>query len=258
MRMILFLFLAVSAAPVWASNINLLSKDAGMTGTFGTKSYDALTDTTTIETALECTDLDGGVSPWSPECSETYATGFAMDMSGTANYSDNSWSVSGSVGLLGDVPWSNASASFSQDVYFEVLETTTIAIDFSWSDFYADSLDNQLGDSGGAALGTSSLFFQLLDLSAGTNLYRFDASTALLDATTPQSGYEHLTITLDPGVYWTAASFRSDVGTLVDGGSIDQAVAASFSVSVVPIPAAVWLFGSALAGLGWFRRRQTA
>jgi hypothetical protein len=29
-------------------------------------------------------------------------------------------------------------------------------------------------------------------------------------------------------------------------------------VNVVPIPAAVWLFGSALAGLGWMRRRQTA
>jgi len=28
--------------------------------------------------------------------------------------------------------------------------------------------------------------------------------------------------------------------------------------NVVPIPAAVWLFGSALAGLGWMRRRQTA
>jgi hypothetical protein len=27
---------------------------------------------------------------------------------------------------------------------------------------------------------------------------------------------------------------------------------------VVPIPAAVWLFGSALAGLGWMRRKQTA
>ncbi len=27
--------------------------------------------------------------------------------------------------------------------------------------------------------------------------------------------------------------------------------------SVVPIPAAVWLFGSALAGLGWLRRKQT-
>ena len=28
--------------------------------------------------------------------------------------------------------------------------------------------------------------------------------------------------------------------------------------SVVPIPAAVWLFGSALAGLGWMRRRRIA
>ena len=26
-------------------------------------------------------------------------------------------------------------------------------------------------------------------------------------------------------------------------------------VSEVPVPAAVWLFGSALAGLGWMRRR---
>jgi hypothetical protein len=29
-------------------------------------------------------------------------------------------------------------------------------------------------------------------------------------------------------------------------------------VSTVPVPAAVWLFGSALAGLGWMRRRKTA
>jgi hypothetical protein len=31
---------------------------------------------------------------------------------------------------------------------------------------------------------------------------------------------------------------------------------ASISVSTVPVPAAVWLFGSALAGLGWMRRKQ--
>ena len=29
-------------------------------------------------------------------------------------------------------------------------------------------------------------------------------------------------------------------------------------VSTVPIPAAAWLFGSALAGLGWLRRKKTA
>ena len=33
-------------------------------------------------------------------------------------------------------------------------------------------------------------------------------------------------------------------------GSIDN-----ISINVVPIPAAVWLFGSALAGLGWLQRR---
>ena len=32
----------------------------------------------------------------------------------------------------------------------------------------------------------------------------------------------------------------------------------NIEASVVPIPAAAWLFGSALAGLGWLRRRQTA
>jgi hypothetical protein len=32
----------------------------------------------------------------------------------------------------------------------------------------------------------------------------------------------------------------------------------NFSATVVPLPAAAWLFGSALAGLGWLRRRQTA
>jgi len=31
-----------------------------------------------------------------------------------------------------------------------------------------------------------------------------------------------------------------------------------FFVTTVPIPAAVWLFGSALAGLGWMRKKQTA
>jgi hypothetical protein len=31
----------------------------------------------------------------------------------------------------------------------------------------------------------------------------------------------------------------------------------SLTFATVPIPAAVWLFGSALAGLGWLRRKQT-
>jgi hypothetical protein len=38
-----------------------------------------------------------------------------------------------------------------------------------------------------------------------------------------------------------------DVRSLLAGGT----------VTAVPIPAAVWLFGSALAGLGWMHRKQT-
>ena len=38
----------------------------------------------------------------------------------------------------------------------------------------------------------------------------------------------------------------------------DDIVSGSLTGTVVPIPAAVWLFGSALAGLGWMRRKQTA
>ena len=41
----------------------------------------------------------------------------------------------------------------------------------------------------------------------------------------------------------------------VDTGVVRNVV--SGSVSAVPIPAAVWLFGSALTGLGWMKRKRT-
>ena len=42
-----------------------------------------------------------------------------------------------------------------------------------------------------------------------------------------------------------------DVSLLGNSLSMDNMV-----VTTVPVPAAVWLFGSALAGLGWIRRKQ--
>jgi hypothetical protein len=39
---------------------------------------------------------------------------------------------------------------------------------------------------------------------------------------------------------------------------VPTAFSLDFSATVIPVPAAVWLFGSALAGLGWLRRKQTA
>jgi hypothetical protein len=46
-----------------------------------------------------------------------------------------------------------------------------------------------------------------------------------------------------------------DVGFLNGSSDWNRALLVA---NVVPIPAAVWLFGSALAGLGWIRRKRTA
>jgi len=43
----------------------------------------------------------------------------------------------------------------------------------------------------------------------------------------------------------------------INNPSFDSAID-NITVSAVPVPAAVWLFGSALAGLGWMHRRKTA
>jgi hypothetical protein len=52
-------------------------------------------------------------------------------------------------------------------------------------------------------------------------------------------------------------SLRSEAVTNLGGlASLDFDNA--LTVSAVPIPAAVWLFGSALAGLGWLRQKQIA
>ena len=40
------------------------------------------------------------------------------------------------------------------------------------------------------------------------------------------------------------------------GGAAKSSSVGSWSSSVVPVPAAIWLFCSALAGLGWMRRKQ--
>ena len=59
-----------------------------------------------------------------------------------------------------------------------------------------------------------------------------------------------------------------EVAIVIGGGNIFRGltgaatgmdrVIVSGLVTAVPIPAAVWLFGSALVGLGWFRRSQAA
>jgi hypothetical protein len=57
-----------------------------------------------------------------------------------------------------------------------------------------------------------------------------------------------------------AAHYMStNAGSVVSRhGYYDTIISGRVIGSIVPIPAAVWLFGSGLALLGWFRRTQTA
>ena len=48
------------------------------------------------------------------------------------------------------------------------------------------------------------------------------------------------------------------VYTNMGEGLLNSRTLVSGVITTVPIPAAVWLFGSALAGLGWLRRKQAA
>jgi len=71
----------------------------------------------------------------------------------------------------------------------------------------------------------------------------------------------------DGGEGWRTVNFDSgwsNIATLELGISLVVSSESFYGgydnivVTAVPIPAAVWLFGSALAGLGWMRRKQTA
>jgi hypothetical protein len=56
----------------------------------------------------------------------------------------------------------------------------------------------------------------------------------------------------------SGGDFSLEFNSQISGFLAQDDGALTGTVSAVPIPAAVWLFGSALAGLGWMRRRKTA
>ena len=58
---------------------------------------------------------------------------------------------------------------------------------------------------------------------------------------------------LDPGNNPTMSLIPNNAASFEWSGT----PAPGYTASAVPIPAAAWLFGSALVGLGWVRRKQT-
>ena len=71
-------------------------------------------------------------------------------------------------------------------------------------------------------------------------------------------GTADLSTAIGTGDWLTLEYFSvNDTCYIVGYCSFHAASLDDITVSAVPIPAAVWLFGSALAGLGWLKRKKT-
>jgi hypothetical protein len=132
------------------------------------------------------------------------------------------------------------------------------------------TLENVLFDSGPALSGT---FIFDADTGEYSNL-DVTGSFGNLEAYNPYSGPANLHATVpgfepqfllildfsgsltNAGGTYQVSGYEFE-GTTVWGGQTFIRDIVSGTVTAVPIPAAVWLFGSALAGLGWMRRKQT-
>jgi len=149
---------------------------------------------------------------------------------------------------------------------------TANAVPVTWT------VDNLLFDDGGTASG-SFVYDASENTYADINLVTTAGSgfggasyTLLVDSAPNNSTYLAAMVFPLEGLPALALSFASaltNAGGLValDGNSeficgqeCEYPVATlrsitSGQVSAVPVPAAVWLFGSALAGLGWMRRK---
>lgn len=112
-----------------------------------------------------------------------------------------------------------------------------------------------------------------LQIASNTNAFDVTSTTDSFDASGDSGGLQkwQMAATILPledaseflGTPWTDSSTFSlniqntlQAFTDANGETAWIQKKITLAVSEVPVPAAVWLFGSALAGLGWMRRRQ--
>ena len=109
-------------------------------------------------------------------------------------------------------------------------------------------------DNGPAGLGTLNLNDWITYYEGSGATHHEDSQNLMFGWTsTPIPG----TVAPPLGVFDPNALGEYNFGISVsqDGWGVENV---RMDVQVVPVPAAVWLFGSALAGLGWMRRKQAA
>jgi hypothetical protein len=149
--------------------------------------------------------------------------------------------------------------SYSEDGFLFTVQNSLLAVRGTNDVWYAGStaLFNAFGGretvftKGGESFDLISIDLSEIEIPLGSSTVTFsrDGGHSQTFVTDGPFGFE--TFFFDSGFLGaTSVSWVSEFATPVP--QIDNIV-----INVVPIPAAIWLFGSALAGLGWLRRKQT-
>jgi hypothetical protein len=134
----------------------------------------------------------------------------------------------------------------------------SVEIGFSWAWCYDDWCSNYDAEFGDIPvdLNVDGFQFETLDMR-DISLPRPEGYGERYTFDTTAASFLNLN---DPGVYMplTVANVIGDGdGIPIISLGQDSRYAYIGASTIVPIPAAVWLFGSALAGLGWMRQKQT-
>jgi len=95
-------------------------------------------------------------------------------------------------------------------------------------------------------------WFGTVEESGTLEIEKYNFSLVTLSATAPVAP---LTSTDLVEPTWPSAWNRTLIGYQILDANDPEIVLASVSANIVPVPSAVWLFGSALGLLGWIRRK---
>jgi hypothetical protein len=166
------------------------------------------------------------------------------------------WSSGVSISGCSPYPWEPCStvlAAFITSIMPASGSYESYTLSFDLDTFKSDQVSFE-EDNARASLGLQLTFDQAVryDFTALCATGARNGSAAVVPGSSSISG--------DFGSCANSGSGILDAGTYQIFSSSSGSAYADYSVtfSAVPIPAAVWLFGSALAGLGWMRRKQTA
>jgi len=149
--------------------------------------------------------------------------------------------------------------SYSEDGFLFTVQNSLLGVRGTTDAWYAGStaLYNGFGGKetvftkGGEAFDLLSIDVSEIEIPLGSSTVTFtrDGGHSQTFVTDGPFGFE--TFLFDSRFLGaTSVSWVSEFGTPIP--QVDNII-----INTVPIPATTWLFGSALAGLGWIRRRRT-